>query len=112
MVLAAPYYEAPYHKVLQAVTAATIGVLAAMGSFFRFRENWIKNMNAAEALRIEMIKFKTRTGDNYASNLEAQVRVNNLMAHYEIIAETALNEWRTLVSTAPDIIAATSNKKP
>jgi len=94
-----------YSKVgefLSAVPAAVVGMLAGMNGFFRFRENWIKNSNAAHALSIELIKYKAGTPPDYSANLEPQATLDNFMIRIEAIAESALTEWRTLVSMAPD----------
>ena len=92
---------APEGRLLNAAVAAVVGMLTTVNSFYRFRENWIKNINAAHALSIELTKFRGRAGHDYLPTLDAQTALNNLMKHYEAIAETALTEWRTIVSTTP-----------
>jgi len=99
-------YAAPTRQLLQAGAAAVVAMLASINSFFRFRENWIKNINAAHALQIELIKFKAHVGDGYSASLERQTALDNLIKNYEAIAETALTEWRTIVSMAPDQVSA------
>jgi hypothetical protein len=89
-------------NLLRAVPAAVVGMLAGMNSFFRFRENWIKNSNAAHALSVEFVKYKAGTPPDYSDALEPQAALDNFMVRIEAIAEAALNEWRTLVSTAAD----------
>lgn len=89
-------------NLLRAVPAAIVGILAGMNSFFRFRENWIKNSNAAHALSVELVKYKAGTPPDYSANLESQAGLDNFMVRIEAIAEAALNEWRTLVSMAAD----------
>lgn len=98
-------YAAPQQQLLQALIAAVVAMLASINSFFRFRENWIKNINAAHALQIELTKFKAHVGESYSPPLERQTALDNLMKNFEAIAETALTEWRTIVSMAPDQVS-------
>jgi Protein of unknown function (DUF4231) len=98
-------YAAPQRQLPQALAAAVVAMLAGINSFFRFRENWIKNINAAHTLEIELTKFKAHVGETYSPSFEQQTALDNLMKNYEAIAETALTEWRTIVSMAPDQIS-------
>jgi hypothetical protein len=56
-------------------------------------------------MEIELTKFKARVGQDYSPKLETQTTLDNLMMHYEAIAETALTEWRTIVSMTPEQVA-------
>src|SRR5688572_12555245 len=79
-------YAAPERQFPQALAATVVAMLASVNSFYRFRENWIKNINAAHALQIELVKFKAHVGEGYSHTLERQMALDNLIRNYEAIA--------------------------
>src|SRR2546428_6851577 len=48
-------------KWAQALPAAVASMAAGLGSMFHWQENWVRRASTLEALRAELLKYKTRT---------------------------------------------------
>jgi hypothetical protein len=83
-------------KPLQALPAAVASVCAALNAVFRWRENWVLRAHASEALKRELLKFKTRTSEEYRADLDDQQALANFVARVESLSMNELSEWRVL----------------
>ena len=83
-------------KPVQALPAAIASICAALNAVFRWRENWVLRAHTSEALKRELLKFKTRTSEEYRADLDDQQALANFVARVESLTMSELSEWRGL----------------
>ena len=88
-------------KPLQALPAALASICAALNAVFRWRENWVLRAHTSEALKRELLKFKTRASDEYSADIDDQQALNNFVTRVESVSMNELSEWRVLQLQGP-----------
>jgi hypothetical protein len=83
-------------KAAQALPAAIASIAAALNAVFRWREHWVIRAHASEALKLEMLKFKTRTSEEYMAGLDDQKALSNFVTRIESLSMNEVSEWRAL----------------
>ena len=73
--------------------AALASVLAAIIGLWAWQENWVRFAATAEALKSELVKFQTRTGEAYGVGLDEETVLNNFVARIEGLASGELAAW-------------------
>jgi hypothetical protein len=73
--------------------AALASVLAAVIGPWSWQENWVRFAATAEALRSELVKFQTRTGEACGASLDEETVLNNLVVRIECLASGELAAW-------------------
>ena len=73
--------------------AALASVLAAVIGLWGWQENWVRFAATAEALKSELVKFQTRTGEAYAASLDEETVLNNFVIRIEGLASGELAAW-------------------
>ena len=57
-------------ELVQVLPAALASVFAAIVGLWSWQENWVRFAATAEALKSELVKFQTRTGEAYGASLD------------------------------------------
>jgi Protein of unknown function (DUF4231) len=90
-------------KWAQALPAAVASMAAGLSSVFHWQENWVRRASTLEALRAELLKYKTRTSSAYSSNLDEQSALDNFVTSVLNLTLNELASWRDLqTKTKPD----------
>jgi hypothetical protein len=85
-------------KALQALPAAFASVAASLNAVFRWRENWSLRSHTCEALKRELLKFRSRASEEYDAGLDDQKALSNFVKRVEQLSMNELSEWRALQS--------------
>ena len=80
-------------ELVQVLPAAIASVAAAVIGLWGWQENWVRFAATAEALKSELVKFQTRTGDAYGTSLDEETVLNNFVARIEGLASGELAAW-------------------
>ena len=73
--------------------AAIASVLAAVIGLWGWQENWVRFAATAEALKSELVRFQTRTGEAYGFGLDEETVLDNFVARIEGLASGELAAW-------------------
>lgn len=73
--------------------AAIASVLAAVIGLWGWQENWVRFAATAEALKSELVKLQTRTGEAYGASLDEETVLDNFVARIEGLASGELAAW-------------------
>ncbi len=73
--------------------AALASVLAAVIGLWGWQENWVRFAATAEALKSELVRFQTRTGEAYGVGLDEETVLNNFVVQIEGPALGELAAW-------------------
>ncbi len=73
--------------------AALASVLAAVVGLWSWQENWVRFAATAEALKSELVRFQTRTGEAYGAGLDEEAVLNNFVVRIEGLASGELAAW-------------------
>src|SRR5262249_48061094 len=84
----------PTNPIVQAAPAALAALIAALGTQYRWREDWIRFAVAAETLRSEKSKFERRTTKDYSLSLSDSAAFDNFVFRVESLAISEVSEWR------------------
>ena len=80
-------------ELVQVLPAALASVFAAIVGLWSWQENWVRFAATAEALKSELVKFQTRTGEAYAVSLDEETVLNNFVVRIEGLASGELAAW-------------------
>jgi len=83
-------------KPVQALPAALASVAASLNAVFRWRENWAVRAYTSEALKRELVKFKSRATEEYYASLDDQKALSNFVNRIEQLSMNEVSEWRNL----------------
>ena len=81
-------------KWAQALMPALGAIAAGLGASFGFRENWGRFGMAAELLKSELAKFRSRSGDAYGVKLELEVALSHFVERIEGIILSEATQWK------------------
>jgi hypothetical protein len=85
---------AQHNPILVAIPAALASVVAAINGIFKWREDGVRFGYIREALKSELIKFKTRTAE-YGTDLTDEQALDKFVTRIEQLAMSEVTEWRT-----------------
>ena len=68
-------------------------VLAAVIGLWNWQKNWVRFAATAEALKSELVKLQTRTGEAYGASLDEETVFNNFVFRIEGLASGELAAW-------------------
>ena len=80
-------------ELVQVLPAAIASVAAAIIGLWSWQENWVRFAATAEALKSELVKFQTRTGEAYAVSLNEETVLYNFVVRIEGLASGELAAW-------------------
>jgi hypothetical protein len=80
-------------ELAQVLPAALASVFAAIVGLWSWQENWVRFAATAEALKSELVKFQTRTGEAYGASLDEETVLNNFVVRIEGLASGELAAW-------------------
>lgn len=83
------------NRWIQGSLAALLAVVAGLDNIFRWKENWVRTAATLEALKMELLKFETRTGI-YRATLDDQKALDVFVQQIEQITSTDIRAWRGL----------------
>jgi hypothetical protein len=81
-------------KVAQAIPPAIASILAGLLSVCQFNDHWLRRSTAAEALKSELTKFETRSGDLYGNDVDEAEALEHFVLRIESIAADEVFQWR------------------
>jgi hypothetical protein len=88
---------------VQALPAALAAMLAGIIAINQWRENWLRFGVTAEMLKLERLKFTTRTTAAYSANLPDSEALDNFVHSLEHLTTTELADWRKALSSPPSL---------
>jgi hypothetical protein len=88
--------------IIKALPAALAAIATGLIGIFQWRESYPRCTYVCEALRSELNKFKTRSTNKYAQNLDDQQAINNFVIRIEDIVLDEMTDWRTQTQRAVD----------
>ncbi len=80
------------------VPAALASVLAAVVGLWGWQENWVRFAATAEALKSELVKLQTRTGEAYGIGLDEEAVLGNFVARIEGLTSGEVAAWGAQLS--------------
>jgi hypothetical protein len=61
---------------------------------FKWRENWALRAHTAEALKRELMKYRTRTSQKYNHTIDEQQALDNFVDTIDTLTMNEVTEWR------------------
>ena len=81
-------------KPIQALPAALAAIAAGLNGIFQWKEGYVRFAYTGEALKSELLKFKTQTTKDYRASLEEQRALENFVARVEFLLLNEVSDWR------------------
>lgn len=88
--------------VLQAIPPAIVTITIGLSGVFQWKENYLRFAHAAETLKSEKIRFKTRSSKDYNRKWGDAIVLDRFVTRVDIIAMGEVGEWRTLMQEVTD----------
>ncbi|HKP52301.1 MAG TPA: DUF4231 domain-containing protein [Chloroflexia bacterium] len=89
-------------KVIQALPAAIVAIIIGLSGIFQWRDNYVRNAYTAEKLKLEQLKFQTRTTKDYSVNIDERMALDNFVSRVEALTTREVSEWRRLMLDGQD----------
>jgi hypothetical protein len=87
---------------LQALPPALVTMIVGLSGIFQWKENYLRFASASEALKGELLRFETRTSEEYKSSLKGSTALDHFVTRVANIVVSETGEWRTLMREASE----------
>ena len=84
-------------KPVQALPAVLASIAIGLIGAFHFQENWTRFASTLEQLKSELVKFETRTTDDYLAKLDESEALENFVTRMESLKMREVNGWRVQI---------------
>ena len=81
-------------KLMVATPASIASISAALLAIFRWRELWVVFAMTAEALKIELLKYRTRSGPHYSSPVSNEAARSAFIGRIEVLTSGEMQSWQ------------------
>lgn len=82
---------------VQALPPALATMILGLNGIFQWKENYLRFASASEALKGELVRFETRTSNDYKLQLKETTALDHFVTRVANIVMSETGEWRTLM---------------
>ena len=83
-------------KWVTAIPAAVASLAAGLNGIYLWREDWVRWLATAQALRTELANYQTRHPERYGVNLSSDEALNHLVERVQSLVDAETLQWQHL----------------